>query len=197
MSENNKEPSMIMADSLKNRFLIAMPNLNDPYFFQTVTYIFEHNSEDGATGLIVNRPLEISLGVILQHLNIPLSNTNLDKNPVMMGGPIATEQGFIIHTHPDICPGDVVDSMNEITVSASKEGLQTIVEKQPQNVLVCLGYSAWNPGQLEQEIADNAWILSPVDVNILFNLPYQKRWRAAAKLVGVDIDRLSGDTGHG
>lgn len=192
----SKTESDTMPYSLKNRFLIAMPNLNDPYFFQTVTYIFEHNPE-GAMGLIVNKPLEISLGDILQHLKIPLTNTVLDKNPVMMGGPVAAEQGFIIHTYPDTCPGDVVDSANSITVSASKEVLQTIVQDQPHNVLVCLGYSAWTPGQLEQEIADNAWLLSPVNLNILFDLPFQQRWRAAAKLVGVDIDRLSGEVGHG
>lgn len=193
---SNSESSATNTDSLKNRFLIAMPNLNDPYFFQTVTYIFEHNTE-GAMGLIVNKPLEISLGDILEHLKIPLTKTNLDKNPVMMGGPVAAEQGFIIHTYPDSCPGDIVDSDKSITVSASKEVLQTIVQQQPDNVLVCLGYSAWTPGQLEQEIADNAWLLSPVDVGILFHLPFQKRWRAAAQLVGVDIDRLSSDVGHG
>ncbi len=182
--------------TLKNRFLIAMPTLNDPYFYQTVTLLFEHNDK-GAMGLIINKPLEISLGEILQHLNIPLTHSDLDKDKVMLGGPIAAEQGFIIHTYPEICPGDVVDENNKITISASKEVLQNIVKDRPENVLVCLGYSAWKEGQLEQEIADNAWILSEVNPLIIFQMPYQNRWKAAGKLVGVDFDRLSSEIGHG
>lgn len=173
-----------------------MPTLNDPYFYQTVTLLFEHNDK-GAMGLIINKPLEISLGEILQHLNIPLTHSDLDKDKVMLGGPIAAEQGFIIHTYPEICPGDVVDENNKITISASKEVLQNIVKDRPENVLVCLGYSAWKEGQLEQEIADNAWILSEVNPLIIFQMPYQNRWKAAGKLVGVDFDRLSSEIGHG
>lgn len=172
-----------------------MPTLNDPYFNQTVTLIFEH-TEKGAMGLIINKPLEISLGEILQHLNIPLTHTPLDKHAVMLGGPVAAEQGFIIHTHPELCPGDIVDPVNQITVSASKEVLQNILQKEPSNILVCLGYSAWTEGQLEQELADNAWILSEVNPEIIFELPHSTRWKAAAKLVGVDFDLLSGDVGH-
>jgi putative transcriptional regulator len=183
-------------ESFKNHFLIAMPTLNDPYFQQTVTYLFEHN-QNGAMGLIINKPLEISLGDILQHLNIPLTLTGLDKHPVMLGGPVAAEQGFIIHTYPDSCPGDVVDTTHQITISASKEVLQNILQQQPENILVCLGYSAWTAGQLEEELKDNAWILTHVDPGILFKVPFAQRWRSAAKLVGVDLDRISGDVGHG
>jgi putative transcriptional regulator len=179
----------------KNRFLIAMPTLSDPYFQQTVILLFEH-TEKGAMGLIINKPLDVSLGEILQHLNIPLTNSSIDKNKVMLGGPVASEQGFIIHTHPELCPGDIIDEENKITVSASKEVLQNIVQKHPENIIVCLGYSIWKEGQLEQEIAENAWLLSSVDSQILFNMPFQERWKASAKLVGVDFDRLSTDVGH-
>lgn len=182
--------------TFKNRLLIAMPTLNDPYFHQTVTLLFEH-TDKGAMGLIINKPLEISLGEILQHLNIPLTNSELDKEKVMLGGPVASEQGFIIHTHPELCPGDIIDEENKITVSASKEVLQNIVEQKPDNILVCLGYSAWKEGQLEQEFADNAWMLADVSPSILFNTPYQHRWKAAAQSLGVDVDRLSTDVGHG
>jgi putative transcriptional regulator len=182
--------------TFKNRFLIAMPTLNDPYYHQTVTLLFEHNDK-GAMGLIINKPLDISLGEILQHLSIPLTHSELDQNKVMLGGPVAAEQGFIIHTHPEMCPGDVVNEEYKITVSASKEVLENIVETQSNNILVCLGYSSWKEGQLEQEIADNAWILSDIDPKILFDLPFQQRWKAAGMLVGVDFDRLSSDVGHG
>jgi putative transcriptional regulator len=187
---------MATTPTFKNRFLIAMPRLNDPYFHQTVILIFEH-SEKGAMGLIINKPLEISIGEILQHLNIPLTHSEMDKDKVMLGGPVASEQGFIIHTYPELCPGDIIDADSQITVSASKEVLQHIVEKQPDNILICLGYAAWKEGQLEQEIADNSWMLSDVNADILFSLPYQERWKASAKLLGVDLDRLSSDVGHG
>lgn len=182
--------------TFKNRFLISMPTLNDPYFHQTVILLFEHN-EKGAMGLIINKPLEISLGEILEHLDIPLTNSETDDEKVMLGGPVAGEQGFIIHTHPELCPGDVVDEAHKITVSASKEVLQNIVEQHPERILICLGYSAWKEGQLEQEIADNAWILANVDPGILFEIPYEHRWKASGMLVGVDFDRLSSDVGHG
>lgn len=182
--------------TFKNCLLIATPTLNDPYFHQTVILIFEHN-EKGAMGLIINKPLEISLGEILQHLSIPLTNTDLDKDFVMLGGPVAAEQGFIVHTYPELCPGDIIDEDNQITVSASKEVLQNILQKNPDNILVCLGYSAWQEGQLEQEIADNAWIVTQVHPKILFNIPFKDRWKASAKLVGVDLDHFSGDVGHG
>lgn len=182
-------------ESFKNRFLIAMPTLNDPYFQQTVTLLFEH-SEKGAMGLIINKPLDISVGEILQHLNIPLTNSVMDDNKVLLGGPVASEQGFIIHTHPELCPGDTIDEESRITVSASKEVLQSIVQQKPQNMVVCLGYSAWKEGQLEQEIADNAWMLSDVNLNVLFDMAFPLRWKASAKLVGVDFDRLSTDVGH-
>lgn len=187
---------MATSQTFKNRFLIAMPTLNDPYFHQTVTLLFEHNKK-GATGLIINKPLDISIGEILQHLNIPLTNSELDKDKVMLGGPVSSEQGFIIHTHPELCPGDVIDKKNKITVSASKEVLQNIVHDHQENILICLGYSSWQPGQLEQEIADNAWMLSDVDPEILFSKPYTERWKASAQLLGVDFDRLSTDVGHG
>jgi putative transcriptional regulator len=181
--------------TFKNRFLIAMPTLNDPYFYQTVTLLFEHTKK-GAMGLIINKPLDISIGEILQHLNIPLTHSGLDQDKVMLGGPVSSEQGFIIHRHPELCPGDVIDQGNKITVSASKEILQNIIQKCQDDILVCLGYAAWKEGQLEQEIADNAWIFSDVDPQILFNTPYTKRWKASAELIGVDFDKFSTDVGH-
>ncbi len=173
-----------------------MPTLNDPYFQRTVVLIFEH-SEEGAMGLIINKPLDISLGEILQHLTIPLTNTELDKDKVMLGGPVASEQGFIVHTHPELCPGDIIDETNKITVSASKEVLQNIIEQHPDKIVVCLGYCAWKPKQVEQEVLDNAWMVAKVDPKILFETPYQKRWDASAKILGVDFDHLSTDVGHG
>jgi putative transcriptional regulator len=145
-------------ESFKNRFLIAMPTLNDPYYHQTVTLLFEHNDK-GAMGLI-NKPLDITLGAILQELSIAVTKSKVDQDKVMLGGPVAAEQGFIIHTHPELCQDDIINDQYKITVSASKEVLEGVLNKQPDNVLVCLGYSAWKEGQLEQEIADNAWILS-------------------------------------
>jgi putative transcriptional regulator len=190
------ERSTNQSQTFKNRLLIAMPTLNDPYFQQTVILLFEHNDK-GAMGLIVNKPLDISIKDVLEHLSIPLTNSKIDDESVMLGGPVSPEQGFIIHTHPELCPGDIIDETTNITVSASKEVLQNIVAAHPDQILVCLGYSVWQGGQLEQELANNAWLLSHVDPSILFELSYKDRWKASAKLVGVDFDRLSTDVGHG
>lgn len=180
---------------LTNHFLIAMPNLADPNFFHTVTYICEHN-EKGAMGIVINRPMEISLGDILRQLNIvPSNNTNIDF-PIYDGGPVQRENGFVIHS-----PVGAWDSTLEITpdiaISTSRDILAAIAHNEgPERHLIALGYAGWGAGQLEQEITDNAWLSGPADESILFDMDTESRWNAAAALLGVDLNLLSSEVGH-
>jgi Putative transcriptional regulator len=186
---------MKISNSLTNHFLIAMPALVDPNFFQTVTYICEHNAQ-GALGIIINRPLNIVIGELLEHMGIEVKGKDLARLPVYMGGPVQRERGFVLHDLPGEWEATLKVS-NKIAVTTSRDILTTIARGEgPEHVLVALGYAGWGAGQLEREIMENAWLSGPADSEILFEIPDQDRWQAAAALLGVDINLLSSDVGH-
>ncbi|MFY9995887.1 MAG: YqgE/AlgH family protein [Leclercia sp.] len=184
--------------NLQHHFLIAMPALQDPIFRRSVVYICEY-SDDGAMGIIINKPLEnLTVEGILEKLKISqdarVPEIRLDK-PVMLGGPLAEERGFILHTPPGFASSIRISDNTVITTS--RDVLETLgTENHPTEVLVALGYASWEKGQLEQEILDNAWLTAPADLNILFKTPIADRWRDAAKLIGIDIQTMPGVAGH-
>ena len=179
-----------------NQFLIAMPMLMDPNFFRTVIYICEHN-ESGAIGITINRPLTVTLSDVLSQMNITSSNADVNGLPVLFGGPIHQERGFVIHQPVGNWRSSVVTADN-LAVTTSQDVLEAIAdEKGPEDYVISLGYSGWQPGQLEAEIANNYWLYCPVNTDILFHVPFGDRWMAAAALIGVDVNRLSNDVGHG
>lgn len=185
--------------NLQHHFLIAMPGLQDPIFRRSVVYICEYN-DDGAMGIIINKPLEnLQVEGILEKLKItpePRDTTiRLDK-PVMLGGPLAEDRGFILHTPPASFSSSIRISDNTI-VTTSRDVLETLgTDRQPSDILVALGYSSWEKGQLEQEILNNTWLVIPADLNVLFKIPISQRWQAAAKLIGVDILTMPIVAGH-
>jgi putative transcriptional regulator len=185
-----------MADTefLTNHFLIAMPGLADPNFFHTVTYICEHDA-DGAMGIVINRPLDLRLGDILTHMDIT-ANPETAELPVFQGGPVQTERGFVVHE--PLGDWDATLQVSEqIGVTASQDVLASIAAGQgPQRSLIALGYAGWGAGQLEREMAENAWLSGPATAEVLFDTPIERRWAAAAALLGVDVNLLSGDAGH-
>ena len=169
-----------------------MPRIDDINFTKSVILIEEHN-DDGAIGLIINKPLNIELKDVLSHLDIQVTDHYAATQAVYMGGPVGQDQGFVLHTPwPD-------DSHTEekISISASKEILKLIASgKGPDEFIVTLGYSGWEAGQLEEEVANNEWLVVPCSPDILFSTPSDQRWSAAAALLGFDINQLSGHSGH-
>jgi len=180
---------------LTHQFLIAMPALADPNFFQTVIYISEHNA-NGALGLVINRPLDLTLTQLLDHLHITTQHLELSETPIHYGGPVQPEQGFVLH-RPVGHWGATLRINDQIGITTSRDILQAVADGQgPDDLLITLGYAGWGPGQLEQELAENAWLSSPVDADILFHTPSDRRWLAAAALLGIDLNLLSSDAGH-
>ncbi len=181
--------------SLKNHFLIAMPGLIDPGFYHSVTFVIEHNAE-GTMGMVINQPLEVNLNALFQHLEIETSEAFIGDKKIMAGGPVQVERGFIVHSPS----GDWESSLkmnNSIAVTTSKDILTAISKnKGPEHAEIILGYAGWAPGQLDQEILDNSWLSVPASSDILFHTPAHKRWKAAAQLIGIDISKLSLDSGH-
>jgi len=181
--------------SFKNTFLIAMPTLRDLQFFHSVVYLCDHN-EQGTIGIVINQPLMMTLDEIFHQLGIKTEAPEIGKRPVFSGGPIHRERGFIFHptgTHWE----RTVEVSSDIMLTTSPDILKAISEdKGPKDFLVALGYSYWKAWQLESELSANSWLYGPASADILFRQPVEKRWRAAAALLGVDIDKLSDEIGH-
>ena len=186
---------MTQTDSLKDQLLIAMPALQDPNFSRTVTYICEHG-DHGAMGIVLNRPTELRLLDVLQHMDIEGELGDAGNQTVYLGGPVEEERGFVLHTHTD--PWDSTLAINDgISITTSRDILEAMAHGSgPEQTLVALGYAGWGAGQLEEEMQQNAWLSGPVDKSILFDLPADQRWEAAARLLGVDVNLLSGEAGH-
>lgn len=173
-----------------------MPNLVDMNFSKSVVYIYEHDAQ-GAMGLVINKPLTITLGSVLRQIDIEIPNTEIDVKPVFMGGPMAQDLGFVVHTVADTEALSATLEADKIAISTSKEMLQNIATGNgPENYLVALGYAGWEVGQLEQELAQNDWLIAPFDMELLFNTPIDKRWRRAIELLGFDIHHLTDQIGH-
>ncbi len=186
---------MLESTNLTNQFLIAMPALADPNFYHTVTYVCAHN-EDGAMGIVINRPMDLNLGDIMSQMSIEVTAKRVKDLPIFDGGPVQRERGFVIHR-----PAGEWDAMlavgSGLSVTTSRDILVAVANGEgPDKTLIALGYAGWGAGQLEREIADNAWLHGPANERVLFEMPHEERWQAAAALVGVDFDRLSGEAGH-
>ncbi len=181
--------------SLTNHFLIAMPSLADPNFTHTVTYICEHN-DAGAMGIVINRPLDLTVAEVLKHMEIEPSASFDAAALVYGGGPVQREHGFVLHS-PVGAWSSSLRVTDEVAVTTSRDILRTIAHGEgPRRYLLALGYAGWGAGQLEAELAANTWLSGPADPRLLFELPVEERWKAAAALLGVDLDLLSGDVGH-
>lgn len=186
---------MGQVQSLSNHFLIAMPALSDPNFHHTTTLICEHN-EEGALGLVINRPTELSLGDILEHMEIGIMREGISSQPVFMGGPVQNDRGFVLHE--PVGDWEATLRISERTgITSSRDILEAIARGEgPEKSFITLGYAGWGAGQLEEELAANAWLSGPADTAIVFETPYDQRWEAAAALIGVDLRLISGETGH-
>ncbi len=180
--------------SLKNHFLIAMPAMLGSYFGDTIIYLCEHNDE-GAMGLVVNRPSDMSLIELISQLGILTGSAPADV-PVMDGGPVARDRGFILHSDDERFEASL-DLGNGAMLTAAREVLEAIAAGHgPRDHLVALGYAGWDGGQLEQELMENAWLTCPASLDVIFNVPFEERVGKAAASLGIDFRLMSGQAGH-
>ena len=186
---NNNNSVMNKFISLKNQLLIAMPSLQGPDFSKSVTIICEHN-EEGAMGIVVNHPLDLSTIDLLEHMAIPCTQSR-NINPVLAGGPVQTDRGFVIHRAEKLWKSSIhLD--NDIAVTTSSDILHAMGREEISNdAFIALGYAGWGPGQLEQEILENSWLNIPIKAEILFETDINTRWNKAANSIGFDINQLS------
>lgn len=185
-----------MSNTLRNHFLIAMPGMDDSLFSHSITYLCEHN-EHGAMGIVINRALDLSYDDIFEHLDIE-DFAHDHAQPVLAGGPVQTDRGFVLHRHNDSKRWQsTLDVTPEISLTTSRDILDAIAhDSGPRDSLIALGYAGWGPGQLEQELAANAWLSVPAEASILFDVPIEQRAHAAASRLGINLDLLSGSFGN-
>lgn len=182
--------------SLKHHLLIAMPQLADPNFHHSVTYLIEHNAE-GAMGLTLNRPTDASLMDVFADLEIECLAPPSDHHQLVMGGPVQPEAGFILHPPTSQVWQSSIPVDNQLWLTTSRDILEAIARGQgPEQSLLALGYAGWGPGQLEQELAENAWLSTPASADLIFDVPIDQRWQAAAARLGVDLNLISTEAGH-
>ncbi|ADV27894.1 protein of unknown function DUF179 [Pseudoxanthomonas suwonensis 11-1] len=182
-------------DNLANQLLVALPSLADPNFARTVALVCQHD-DDGAMGVVVNRPSEYTLGQVLAQMGIGSEDAALCARPVLHGGPVHQERGFVIHDG-----GQAWDSSLKVAdglyLTTSRDVLEAMAAGEgPVNAIVALGCAGWGAGQLEHELSENTWLTVPADAGVLFELPLDDRWQTAANRIGVDLFRLAGYSGH-
>ncbi len=195
MTESTQENTDSIGDNLTGHFLIAMPSLNDSFFNQAVTYICEHD-KSGSFGVIINQETNINLKQVIQEMKIGSGGNYNENQAVFIGGPVDQGRGFILH-RPTGSWSSSLTVKNDVALTTSKDILQAIANNEgPKDCIVTLGYAGWAAGQLEQEMASNTWLSCPADEQIIFNTPIEERWKAAARLIGVDLSLLSNDAGH-
>lgn len=189
--------------NLTDHFLIAMPGLSDDLFGRSVVYMCEH-SERGALGLVINKPADILLPQLFDKLDLPLKREDLRERPVFQGGPVQTERGFVLHEAIDAGTGEgesvyasTMTIPGGLEMTTSRDVLEALSHGAgPRRVLVMLGYSAWGEGQLESELAANAWLTVLADPEVIFEAPISERYDRALALLGVSAARLSPEAGR-
>ncbi|MCC7646504.1 MULTISPECIES: YqgE/AlgH family protein [unclassified Janthinobacterium] len=184
--------------NLANHFLIAMPAMQDPIFGGTVVYVCEHN-ENGVLGVVINKPTDMTMEVLFDRIDLKLaagSDTPIINEPIMFGGPVQDDRGFVLHT-PGARYSSSLTVTDEVAFTTSIDVLEAVAKGDgPERMLVSIGYSGWSPGQLEEEIGRNGWLTVGASADILFDFPIEQRYVAAIKLLGIDPLMLASEAGH-
>ena len=180
---------------LNNQLLIAMPSMTDPNFSHTVTLICEH-SEQGALGIIINRPMDMKITNLMEQLELSATNISIKEKLILNGGPLSQERGFVLHNSQEAFQNSLSIS-DDVKLTLSKDIIDAISSGHgPEKSIIALGYAGWEAGQLEKEMLLNTWLSIPVNLNLIFDLPYEKRWEISVKTLGFNPNQLSTQIGH-
>jgi putative transcriptional regulator len=181
--------------TLANQLLVALPALADPNFSRSVALVCQHDDE-GAMGVVVNRASEYTLGEVFRQMGIDSDDADLNARPVLAGGPVHPERGFVLHDGEREWDSSLVIA-DGLYVTTSRDVLEAMARGEgPTSATVALGCAGWGAGQLEHELVENSWLTVPADAEVLFALPLEARWQAAAGRIGVDMARIADYSGH-
>lgn len=186
---------MIENSSFSNTMLVAMPALSDPAFHHAVIYVCEHRLE-GAVGLIINHPMQFAISMIFDQLHVEPIRVQLSQTPLLFGGPIQPERGFVIHRQTGLWQSSL--HLNEnVIITTSNDIIRAIARDEgPKDLLVTLGFTGWGSSQLEEEIKKDAWLVCPFKPEVMYDVPFDERWKYAGSLLGVDMNKLGAYGGN-
>lgn len=180
---------------LTHHFLLSMPQMQDKYFKQSIIYILEHDAV-GASGVIINQTLDMNLSAIFEQLDINAEDEQIGKEQIYLGGPVDRQHGLVLH-FPEYTFDSTRKFTGGVSLSSSLDVLKALAAgEEPVSRLVLLGHAGWGPGQLEEEIADNAWLSCEASLDIIFNTPAKQMRGAVSQLMGFNIDSMVGQHGH-
>ena len=183
------------ANNFGNHLLIASPSLHDPNFERSVTLLCQHDG-DGAMGVVVNRASEYTLGEVLRQMGIASEDEALQSQIVLAGGPVHPERGFVLHDGAQAWDSSL-EIADGLYLTTSRDVLEAMARGDgPAQAVVALGCAGWGAGQLEQELVDDSWLMVPNRREVLFELPLEQRWQAAAGSIGVDLVNYASHSGH-
>lgn len=187
---------MVLQMNLANHLLVAMPSQSMGSFAHAVIYVCEHHIK-GTVGLMINRPMEYPLSLIFDQLQITALHSEINNKPLLYGGPLQTERGFVIHRPCGHWRSSIALLDDEVTITTSNDIIRAIAaDTGPKDMLVALGYVGWEDKQLEQEIIDNSWLVCPFKPELLYDVPFEQRWHFAGQMLGVNMDQLMIGGGH-
>lgn len=182
---------------LSGRLLIAMPGIGDPRFERSVVFLCAHD-EEHAIGLTVNRPLDgLTLESLFEKIGVDRPIGRVADEPVLMGGPVERERGFVLHTDDYLCDGVSMPVKDGLALTTTKDVLQALSgEAAPRRAFLALGYSGWGPGQLEREVRESAWLVCDADESLLFGDDHDHKWAQALEKLGISPAMLSMEGGR-
>ena len=181
--------------SLSNHLLIAMPSMRDLLFSQTVIYVCEQHHHE-TIGLIINKPINYPINQIFEQLGMEVGVTTENNKPLIFGGPLQPQRGFVLH-RPKGHWRSSLEVNSDVTITTSNDIIRAIAhDRGPKDALIALGYLAWNEKQLEEEIMKDFWLVSSFNPELLYDVPFNERWKAAGSLLGVNMEQMVPGSGH-
>lgn len=182
--------------AIANKLLIAMPDRAGGFFEKSVILMLEHNAS-GAMGLSLTHPAKMDMYALLDNLDMPTTQTPRDlAQPVMIGGPVQPDRGFILHQGPSTWE-NTARLGTDLSLTVSLDFVKAIADNQMHEPFeIFLGYAGWGAGQLEQELRDNLWLFAEADTEIIFELPPETRWQAAFSRLGIHSHQVSRTAGN-
>jgi putative transcriptional regulator len=189
--------SKFVGTSLEGQLLIAMPGMVDERFKKAVIFVCGHSS-DGTMGIVINKPAkDMTFDKLLEQLNLKGDAAGAKAISVYSGGPVETGRGFVLHSPDYALPNHTTQMHKDVCLTATMDVLSAIARGQgPHHALLALGYAGWGPGQLEAELGQNSWLHGMADAELLFSTPFEERYDAALKRIGVNSGMLSAVAGH-
>lgn len=185
---------MVVPLALRSHLLAAMPSLHNTPFERSVIYVCEHQPE-GAVGLIINQPLEYPMSFMFEQLHIESSNIEQNNKPLLFGGPMQPERGFVIHRPLGAWRSSLLLT-DDVTITTSNDIIRAMAQNNgPKDALVALGFVAWGAGQLDKEIEEQ-WLVCPYEPELLYDIPFEKRWEKTAETIGVHVNQIIPGAGH-